>query len=136
MGLTLNSGRLVADMAAMGAMRENALQAIRAKRYAEIMSHEQAHAAAAGGYGGGIVIEYDANHIAKGGHVPIHIPGLNPQSPESSLKAYQTIRGAALAPHSPSGQDMAVASMAQALMGKAQVLIAQKQQRAAKPNLG
>lgn len=105
---------------------QNLLENLRSKRYAEIMGHEQAHQAAAGSFGGGIHIDYDSQGIACGGHVPISIPGLDRQNPEGSLKSYKTIEGAALAPSDPSGQDMAVASHAQALMGKAQVLIDQK----------
>lgn len=112
-----------------GESREDALKALRAERYADIMAHEQAHATAAGPYGGGIVIDYDSNGVAVGGHVPIHIPGLDPHNAETSRQAYKTIYNAALAPHDPSSQDMAVAAQAQSLMGQAQVLIDQKRQK-------
>jgi hypothetical protein len=60
--------------------------------------------------------------------VPISIPPLDRGNPEASLKNYQTVRSAALAPGDPSGQDYAVANKAQGLMGMAQVLIAKKRQ--------
>jgi hypothetical protein len=104
------------------------LQKVKAESYAHILGHEQAHQSAAGGFGGGIHIEYDANGVAVAGHVPISIPGLDPQNPETSVRAYNTIRGAALAPSDPSGQDMSVAAHAQSLIGQAQVLMAQKKQ--------
>lgn len=104
-----------------------ALQRLKSERYAHIMAHEQAHQSAAGAFGGGIVINYDGNGVACSGHVPISIPALDPQNPEASMKAYNTIKNAALAPGDPSGQDMAVAAMAQARIGQAQVLMQQKQ---------
>lgn len=102
------------------------LQAIRAEQESHIMAHESAHKSAAGAFGGSIVIERDGNGIAVGGHVPITIPPLDNKNPEVSMRSYQTIRNAALAPGDPSGQDLAVASHAQALAGQAQVLMSQK----------
>jgi hypothetical protein len=110
------------------ASADTLLNKIKAESYAHILGHEQAHQSAAGGFGGGINIQYDGNGVAVAGHVPISIPGLDSQNPETSLKAYNTIRGAALAPSDPSGQDMSVAAHAQSLMGQAQVLMGQKKQ--------
>lgn len=104
------------------------LSKIKAENYTHILGHEKAHQAAAGGFGGGINIQYDGNGVAVAGHVPISIPGLDSQNPETSLKAYDTICRAALAPSDPSGQDMSVAAHAQSLMGQAQVLMGQKKQ--------
>lgn len=115
-------------MAGGGVNADTMLQKIKAESYAHILGHEQAHQSAAGGFGGGINIQYDANGVAIAGHVPISIPGMDSLNPENSLKAYNTIRGAALAPSDPSGQDMAVAAHAQSLMGQAQVLMGQKKQ--------
>jgi hypothetical protein len=126
MALMLHSGLPMIDIAAMNLQRQKAFEVLKTKQYSEILAHEQAHQAAAGAYGGGIVIDYDNNGVAVSGHVPIHIPALNIHHPESSLQAYQMIRHAALAPHSPSGQDFAIANLAQAQIGKAQVLIAKK----------
>lgn len=106
-----------------------ALEAQKQSRASEIMSHEQAHSAAAGPYGGAINIRYGADGMPEGGEVPIHMPGLDAQNPEASYQAYQTIFGAAMAPGDPSSQDYAVAAHAQAMMGQAQVLIQQKQQQ-------
>lgn len=117
-----------AAVVASGGNPETEFQKFKARQYADIMSHEQAHASAAGSLGGGIHIQFDGNGVAVGGHVPIAIPGLDRQNPEVSYKNYSTVRNAALAPGDPSGQDCAVASQAQALMGRAQVLMAQKQQ--------
>ncbi len=109
------------------ASAQDMLNALRSEREREIGAHEAAHASAAGIYGGGIVIERDSNGIPIGGHVPINIPPLDPQNPESSMQAYETIRGAALAPSDPSGADLSIASQAQSLFGQAQVLMNQKQ---------
>ncbi len=109
-----------------------AFEQFKAQRYAEILSHEQAHQSAAGSLGGGIHIDFDSNGVAVGGHVPIKIPPLDPSNPEASYQSYCQVRNAALAPGDPSGQDCAVASKAQALMGQAQVLMARKKQKAQK----
>ena len=73
------------------------LAKIKAEREADIMGHERAHQSAAGSFGGGIHIDRDSNGVAIGGHVPISIPPMDPQRPETSLKNYGTIKGAALA---------------------------------------
>jgi hypothetical protein len=114
--------------AAPGMTADDMLQKIKAESYAHILGHEQAHQSAAGGLGGGINIQYDGNGVAVAGHVPISIPGLDSLNPENSMRAYNTIRGAALAPSDPSGADMSIASYAQSLMGQAQVLMGQKKQ--------
>src|SRR5689334_3589556 len=91
------------------AAREAALSRLRSESYAHILGHEQAHQSAAGVYGGGIVIDYDRNGIAVSGHVPIHMPKLDPHNPEAAYSGYAAIRSAALAPSDPSGTDLAVA---------------------------
>lgn len=116
-----------------GLVTQEQLEKLKSSRLAEIMSHEQAHASAAGGFGGAIHIEYDGNGIPVGGHVPITMPGLDRMNPEDSLRAFQTILNAALAPSDPSGQDMAVAASAQSRIGQAQLLINQKQQQGENP---
>lgn len=100
----------------------------KAKQYADILGHEQAHQSAAGSLGGGINIQYDGNGVAVAGHVPISIPGMDNQDPQVSYNNYSTVRNAALAPGDPSGQDRSVASTALGLMGQAQVLMSQKRQ--------
>lgn len=104
------------------------LRQIRAENESHIMQHEQAHKSAAGALGGSIVIERDGNGVAIAGHVPISMPPLDSANPEASRQAYNTAYNAALAPSDPSGQDLSVASMAQSLMGQAQVLMSQKRQ--------
>ncbi|HEY9745699.1 MAG TPA: putative metalloprotease CJM1_0395 family protein [Oculatellaceae cyanobacterium] len=117
-------------------LMESRLAAARRDSYNEVMTHEMQHKSAAGPYAGGIVINYDKNGIAVGGHVPIAIPALNPQNPEGSLQAFKMIRNAALAPADPSGADRSVAATAQALIGKAQVLMAKKAQQQKAQSVG
>lgn len=83
---------------------------------AHVHQHEAAHAAAAGELGGGIVINADPESGAVSGHVPIRM--YFGKTADEALKFASQIRGAALAPGDPSGQDMAVASQAQ-FMGNA-----------------
>ncbi len=115
-------------MVAAGKDPRAEFERFKAQQYADIMSHEQAHASAAGSLGGGIHIQFGSNGVAVGGHVPISIPGMDSQNPETSYKNYSTVRSAALAPGDPSSQDRSVASQAQGLMGQAQVLMSQKKQ--------
>lgn len=123
------SPRVAAQPEAMQAARETALSRLRSESYAHILGHERAHQSAAGAYGGGIVIDYDRNGIAVSGHVPIHMPKLDPHNPEAAYSGYAAIRNAALAPSDPSGTDLAVASRATTLMGKAKLLMDQKRLR-------
>ena len=109
----------------MGANRQEQIDAA----VSHILSHEQAHANAAGPYGGGISIQFGANGMPTGGSVPVSIPPIDASNPEANLEAYQTIRDAALAPSDPSGADMSVAAKAQSLYGQAQLLMAQKTQK-------
>lgn len=127
-----SSGCLMCVGMKSGMIPVEKLEALKSEMFSKIMAHEQAHASAAGSYGGPIHIDYDSNGIAVGGHVPIMIPGLSKLNPEESLKAFEQILAAALAPGDPSGQDMAVASRAQDLMGRAQVMMDAKQQREVK----
>lgn len=103
-------------------------EAFKARQYSKLLAHEQAHASAAGSLGGGIHIQYDNNGVAVAGHVPISIPGLDRQNPETSYKNYDIVRSAALAPGDPSSPDLAVAATAEALKGQAQILMGQKKQ--------
>ncbi len=111
----------------------NAAQAQRQQQIdtavSHIMGHEQAHANAAGPYGGGISIQFGADGMPTGGSVPVSIPPIDASNPEGNLQAYQTIRDAALAPMDPSSADMSVAAKAQSLYGQAQVLMAQRAQK-------
>jgi hypothetical protein len=118
-----------------GLIPQDKLEELKTKMFDKIMAHEQAHASAAGAFGGAIHIDYDANGIAVGGHVPIMIPGLNKMNPEESLKAFEQIYSAAMAPGDPSSQDMSVAAQAQDLMGRAKVMMDQKDLKSANGGL-
>jgi len=93
----------------------------------EVRQHESAHLAAAGGNAkGGPTFEFtqgpDGNRYAVGGEVDIDT---SPEkTPEATLQKARQIRGAALAPASPSGQDRSVASAAAQMEGDAQRQIA------------
>ena len=121
--------------------QEQALNNLRSERYSEIMTHERAHQSAAGGFAGGITINYDKNGVAFSGSVPITVPALNPSNPSQSITAGNIIKNAALAPFRPSGADKNVAAIASNLISKAQKLIgflsknstAQKQPHSVKP---
>lgn len=85
------------------------------KRDAEVVAHENAHLAAAGGLArGGPNYDYDKGPDGRqyrvGGHVTIDTS--KGKTPEETIQKAQTIRRAALAPAEPSGQDRAVANEA------------------------
>ncbi|MFW8602062.1 putative metalloprotease CJM1_0395 family protein [Desulfobacterota bacterium M19] len=81
----------------------------------EVHDHELAHLAAAGGYAvSGASYQYqtgpDGRKYAVGGEVQIDTsPG---RTPEETISKMETVRRAALAPASPSGQDQLVAAQA------------------------
>lgn len=93
--------------------QEQVVQALKA-RDAEVRRHEQAHASAAGPYGGAARFKYqrgpDGRSYAVGGEVSIDV------SPESSPRATSrkmaVVIRAAQAPADPSAQDRAVANQA------------------------
>ncbi len=85
------------------------------KRDAEVRAHEAAHLAAAGQYAaGGMSLDYqqgpDGRQYAVGGDVSIDVSA--ERTPEATIAKMQTVRQAALAPASPSGQDRKVAAEA------------------------
>jgi hypothetical protein len=86
------------------------------QRDREVKAHEQAHIAAGGSYvTSGAKLEYeegpDGKKYATSGEVSIDTSKV-PGDPEATLRKMQTIRSAALAPATPSGQDRKVASQA------------------------
>ncbi|MDR1048545.1 MAG: hypothetical protein LBL51_02225 [Synergistaceae bacterium] len=87
----------------------------------EVIAHEAAHQAAAGRFGGGVSYTYtrgpDGRAYITGGEVPIHVPASS--DPEETLRNMEQVQRAALAPHSPSGQDIAVAASAAASAARA-----------------
>lgn len=97
----------------------------------EVRAHEQAHLSAAGPYAqGGPQYEYqtgpDNNRYAVGGSVNIDTSPI-PGDPEATLRKAQVIRAAALAPASPSGQDMQVAAAAAKMEAEALAELRQQQ---------
>ncbi|MBQ3645205.1 MAG: hypothetical protein IJQ57_10175 [Synergistaceae bacterium] len=91
----------------------------------EVISHENAHKAAAGELGGVISYSYtegpDGKSYITGGEVPIKIK--EGDTPEETLRNMQKVQRAANAPAEPSGQDRQVAAKAAALASKARTEI-------------
>lgn len=86
------------------------------QRDREVKAHEQAHIASGGSYvRSGAKFEYekgpDGKKYAVGGEVQIDTSKV-PGDPEATLRKMQAIRGAAMAPASPSAQDRKVAAQA------------------------
>ena len=96
-------------------------------RHAEVVRHEQAHAAVGGQYAGSPSYDYqtgpDNKRYAVGGEVMIDTSEV-PNDPEATLRKAEQIRAAALAPAEPSGQDRRVAAQANAMAAKARQEIA------------
>lgn len=86
-----------------------------AARDREVRAHEQAHAAAAGQYGGSPTYEYvrgpDGVSYAVGGSVEVDTSPI-PGNPEATLRKAEQLQRAASAPADPSGQDRQVAAQA------------------------
>ena len=102
--------------------RENQKQALITKNYNDIYRHEAAHKAAAGSFGGAIVIEKNSEGIPVGGHVDIKMPALNPKDPDKTISDAKTVIGAAMAPADPSSQDYKVAAQARSIMSQAEYM--------------
>ena len=85
------------------------------KRNAEVIAHEQAHAATGGQYAGSASFDYqtgpDGVRYAVGGEVPIDVSEI-PDDPEATATKMEIVQNAALAPVSPSAADRAIASSA------------------------
>ncbi|MCP3941515.1 MAG: SprA-related family protein [Desulfobacteraceae bacterium] len=89
----------------------------------EIRSHEMAHVAAGGGLiSSGTSFTYkrgpDGNNYAVAGEVSIDTSAV-PGDPQATLQKMQQVKNSALAPASPSAQDLKVASRATAMATKA-----------------
>lgn len=89
------------------------------KNYREIYNHESAHKAAAGSFGGAIVIERNSDGIPVGGHVDIKMPALDPKNLDKTINDANVVFKAAMAPSDPSGQDYKVASQAMNIRSRA-----------------
>ena len=109
----------IKPIGAIGAICQQQRNALIQSRYREIYAHEQAHKAAAGSFGGAIVIEKNSEGIPVGGHVNIKMPKLNKANPEETIKHANTVIKAALAPNDPSSQDIKVAGEAKAIKQQA-----------------
>ncbi len=106
------------------------------KRDREVRQHEQAHARAAGPYGGQPQYQYergpDGKQYAVSGEVKIDTSEEN--SPEATVRKMEIVMRAALAPADPSSQDRQVAAEAKQKKAEAQAEIRaekQEEQRAA-----
>jgi hypothetical protein len=91
-------------------------------RDAEVRRHEQAHAAAAGPYGGSARFKYqrgpDGRSYAVGGEVSIDV---SPESsPRATARKMAVVVRAAQAPAEPSAQDRSVANQARQLKQQAE----------------
>jgi hypothetical protein len=97
-----------------------------AARDREVRAHEQAHAAAAGQYGGSPTYEYvrgpDGVSYAVGGSVDVDTSPI-PGNPEATLRKAEQLQRAASAPADPSGQDRQVAAQAAQLAEQARAEI-------------
>ena len=101
------------------------------QRDQEVRAHEQAHIAAGGAYvRGGASYSYqsgpDGKQYAVGGEVSIDTSVVK-DNPEATIAKMQAVRGAALAPASPSGQDIAVAAAASQAEAQARVELRERQ---------
>ena len=94
----------------------------------EVITHEAAHQAAAGQFGGGISYTYtegpDGKRYITGGEVPIKLK--QGSTPEETLRNMQQVQQAANAPADPSGQDRQVAAKAAAIAAKARAQISRE----------
>ncbi|WP_051434528.1 putative metalloprotease CJM1_0395 family protein [Desulfonatronum lacustre] len=102
------------------------------QRDAEVRAHEQAHVAAGGQYvTAGVSYTYetgpDGRQYAVGGEVSIDTSPV-PGNPEQTEQKAQTIRRAALAPASPSPQDVKVATSAAQMEAEARMERIQNEQ--------
>jgi hypothetical protein len=92
----------------------------------EVITHEAAHQAAAGRFGGPATYSYttgpDGRRYITGGEVQVHTPSTN--DPEEALRNARQVMRAALAPGDPSGQDIAVAAGAAAIAASARAKLA------------
>lgn len=105
-------------------------------RELEVITHEEAHVAAAGGYAGAISYDYETKADGKayivGGSVPIDT-SFDSSKPDEMIIKMDTVAAAALAPAQPSSQDMTVASEAMSKRAKAVSLSAEKKEKEQNP---
>jgi hypothetical protein len=97
-------------------------------RNQEVLTHEAAHMAAAGSYiRGGASYTYqtgpDGRRYAIGGEVQVDMSPI-PGNPRATILKMQAIKAAAMAPASPSPQDVSVASAASQIEAQARADLA------------
>ncbi|MBL6959291.1 MAG: hypothetical protein ISR52_09945 [Rhodospirillales bacterium] len=99
------------------------------QRDQEVRRHEQAHASAAGPYGGSPSYEYqrgpDGKLYAVGGEVSIDVSAEG--DPEATARKMEVVIRAAQAPADPSSQDRIIAAKARQIKQRAEVEIRQEQ---------
>ncbi len=72
---------------------------VRTKSYNDVYRHESAHLAAAGKYASsGIIIDFNGDGFAVGGHVNIKMPTLDESNLDETIKHAQTVKKSATAP--------------------------------------
>ena len=85
-------------------------------RDTEVRTHEAAHQSAGGGLAGAASFTYqsgpDGQRYAIGGEVPIDVSAA--RDPAATIAKMARVKAAALAPASPSSQDLAIATQAEA----------------------
>lgn len=100
------------------------------QRDREVRAHEQAHAAAGGGYAGAPSYTYsrgpDGRLYAVGGEVGIDTAPV-PGDPAATLRKMEVVQRAALAPAEPSAQDLRIAAEAQVQAMQARLELAVQQ---------
>lgn len=100
------------------------------QRDREVRAHEQAHAAAGGGYAGAPSYTYsrgpDGRLYAVGGEVGIDTAPV-PGDPAATLRKMEVVQRAALAPAEPSAQDLQIAAEAQVQVMQARLELAVQQ---------
>ncbi|WP_244148948.1 putative metalloprotease CJM1_0395 family protein [Desulfonatronum thioautotrophicum] len=126
-----NAIQAVPDESELSSEDRQVLEQLR-QRDAEVRAHEQAHVAAGGQYvtsGASYTYETgpDGRQYAVGGEVSIDTSPV-PGNPEQTEQKAQTIRRAALAPASPSAQDVKVATSAAQMEAEARTERIQKEQ--------
>ena len=94
----------------------------------DVIAHEAAHKAVGGQYAGPVSYTYatapDGSRYIVGGEVAITAP--EGRTPEETIQIMEQVKRAALAPGSPSAQDMQVAAAASAAQMRAQAELARQ----------
>lgn len=129
--LPMDDDLRVGDETQLSSEDRQVLEQLR-QRDAEVRAHEQAHVAAGGQFvtaGASYTYETgpDGRQYAVGGEVSIDTSPV-PGNPEQTEQKAQTIRRAALAPASPSAQDVKVATSAAQMEAEARTERVQKEQ--------